>query len=237
MIIVDSSKSFRCRAFSLTELLAAIAVIALLLSMLLPGLSLARSAAQRTQCAANLAQIGRALTQYASANKGLIPRGTTLATPHDPPWAAIVARELGLRSPFTWADIAALPTLHCPAHPTPDAVSHFVINAFQSASATEPTAAPAGLTQVARLRPASEIPLMLETPPLFQSMLFFPMDDIYSEFARFVSSSAHLVGGTHARLGVANHGRGKSNVLFADGHVEVLDNATLLPADFMPKSP
>jgi prepilin-type N-terminal cleavage/methylation domain-containing protein len=52
------------KAFSLTELLAALGLIALLASFLLPAIQRARESARRTQCAGNLHEIGIALHAY-----------------------------------------------------------------------------------------------------------------------------------------------------------------------------
>ena len=61
--------------FTLIELLVVIAIIALLVAMLLPGLSSARDKGRRAVCLSNLRQIGLAIHSYAQDNDGRIPFG------------------------------------------------------------------------------------------------------------------------------------------------------------------
>ncbi len=58
------------RAFTLVELLAVLAVIALLGSLLLPALSRSKSTGQRVKCVANLHQLGLAAQMYWDDNAG-----------------------------------------------------------------------------------------------------------------------------------------------------------------------
>lgn len=73
------SRPSASRAFTLIELLVVVAIIALLISILLPSLSRAREAARRTQCAANLGSLGRACMIYSEGNAGVLPTAD-----HDP---------------------------------------------------------------------------------------------------------------------------------------------------------
>lgn len=66
--------------FTFIELLATIAVIALLLSILAPTLAAARSAARFTQCLSNVRQLGVAWALYAADHE---ERALPLANPHD----------------------------------------------------------------------------------------------------------------------------------------------------------
>jgi prepilin-type N-terminal cleavage/methylation domain-containing protein len=61
------------KGFTLVELLVVIAVIALLMSILMPALSRARQMSQRLSCGANLAGIGKTIFAYSNDYDGAFP--------------------------------------------------------------------------------------------------------------------------------------------------------------------
>ncbi|HEY3862971.1 MAG TPA: type II secretion system protein [Verrucomicrobiae bacterium] len=70
---VNSSEASQSQAFTLIELLVVIAIIAILASMLLPSLGMAKQAGQRMTCLDNEKQLGYAHTMYASDNRDFFP--------------------------------------------------------------------------------------------------------------------------------------------------------------------
>jgi prepilin-type N-terminal cleavage/methylation domain-containing protein/prepilin-type processing-associated H-X9-DG protein len=70
-------------AFTLIELLVVVAIIAVLISMLLPALGSARESARKVVCGSNMGQVAKAIQFYAQDNKDCLPtyEGDKVGTP------------------------------------------------------------------------------------------------------------------------------------------------------------
>ena len=99
--------------FTLAELLVVCGLIAMLLSLLLPVIGKARSAAQATRCLSNLREMGNAWTMYIAGNRGyLMGRTWKVMDAPDLAWHAYwpgILENYGVRGEL----------LTCPSAPEP----------------------------------------------------------------------------------------------------------------------
>jgi prepilin-type processing-associated H-X9-DG protein len=100
-------------AFSLVELLVVIGIITILIGILLPTLSRARDAANKTKCLANLRTLGQAMTMYAQYSKGWLPNMNAPNTVNDAGGTTEVLVALNRDH------IRAAATFHCPSDQDP----------------------------------------------------------------------------------------------------------------------
>jgi prepilin-type N-terminal cleavage/methylation domain-containing protein len=119
-------------AFTLVELLATIAVIAILAAVLLPALSNSKRKAVQTECASNLRQWGLAFRLYADDNDDFLPRrgqGVQALAKIDRPedWFNSLPSYFGLQSFQLMVSNNIIPAAHaksvfiCPSAENPGA--------------------------------------------------------------------------------------------------------------------
>jgi len=124
-------------AFTLIELLVVVAIIALLISILLPSLNGAREQANQLMCITNLRSLGQAASFYAHDNKETYVRGESQYM-H---FAASLLPGLGDDRPIAdlWDDndrtpleeaCAEMKSLQCPRFPDEEQVLDYVVNSF-----------------------------------------------------------------------------------------------------------
>jgi len=123
--------------FTLIELLVVVAIIAILASLLLPALSVARGRAKQTACLNNMKQIQMAFVFDADNNNNWRPSTlnvTYLSGAYRITyWPVTLSAEVnsGIQ-PYTVADYAKVSDFfRCPAAKTPlSAYSHYTVNAY-----------------------------------------------------------------------------------------------------------
>lgn len=113
--------------FSLLDMLVTISVIAVLLSLLMPGLQGVREATRKVVCSSNVRQLGLSAALYADSNRGQIPPSIfriPAAQEEAPRFQNMMTLRLGTR-PGVWdglgilysTDVVNTPgVFYCPSH-------------------------------------------------------------------------------------------------------------------------
>ncbi len=182
----------RSTAFSLIELLVVVAVIALLASLLLPALSLARDKAQGAVCRGNLRSLGQAMQMY-GLDAGRFP----------PAWQGTQVRWMDLIKPFidkkSGVYLCPLDRQRIPVLWDAEITQSFGLNTFNFAGNQYCFWYGVALADVAR--PAGTILLADSTPGLYYC-------------------GGGAVFGTPVPRVDYRHAEGAFQALFCDGHVE-----------------
>lgn len=200
------------RAFTLIELLIVIAIIAVLAAILFPVFLSARKRAYRTACAANLKQIGLAVTLYAGDNDERLMPGHLLPVP-DPVTGDDSAGWAGAANGYARAPRVFVCPTDGDAARTDGGVTFFPLTYFFNVNLSA-SRTPGGLPLSALPTPSATV-LVTETTGGFAAQPARLNDPDESESA--MANQFLSVDGP-----AANRHDGGRNFLLADGHVRWL---------------
>ena len=199
-------KKTSIRAFTLVELLVVISIIAILAALLMPGFNNAIKSAKGTKCAGNLKQIGAAMMAYAGENNGVFPiSGGAIDYNNTGSGAIGWTQQLDKYLPTNGG--TDLRIFQCPITSLlyPNSKNYGYFNGAHAAYAA------AGNTSAALRQSLIQFPSKLILAGDIASNMFTLTDtdkDDYTQSPAF--SDAATMAKMHS---------GKSNILFADGHV------------------
>jgi prepilin-type N-terminal cleavage/methylation domain-containing protein/prepilin-type processing-associated H-X9-DG protein len=223
------------RAFTLIELLTVIAIIGILAGILIPTVGAVRGQTNTTRCASNLRQVGQAAILYASENKNFLPVNVTSG--RQPGW--ISDRWANLLKPYlTSASSGFRDAVFYCSKTDPasyaiggDGAGQFAVsdrlngNAWPGAPVTvagivynySGQTFPRGVPMTSIGNPSRTV-MAGETSFVFQAGKGGPnlaVDNFFPAANRGAAAN-------HRSDGDPTKGDGKSNYLYADGHIATL---------------
>lgn len=238
----------RVRGFTLIELLVVVAIISLLMGILIPSLSQARSQARRTVCGTHLRELGMCFMLYAQEYNNTLMINVS-STSADNAYINSVTWYSYSKIPLSGGafESGREPNLLSPYFRTtgmyqcPEAVSMGIVDTISNADGSPPTPAtsthygtPQSLTLGNAAPKLTRFKTPAETVLAFDSSTFTPAVGKYTAlpipYPSFYSGTGTVTITLNTRSIPNLHGRhiGKGNVLWIDGHVEAFK--PLLPS-------
>ena len=188
-------------AFTLVQLLATIAIIAILAALLIPVTTAVREQAELTTCTSNLRQIGVAGLLFSSEHSGLLPTSRLYNTSDDP-------NEPGLVDYFD--DNKQHPAFRCPALSDYDVAQTYTFNLAATS---------------VYLGPTVWLPLVYRMNAEYPDETAWVMDGCWVEGSGWFSSKMFPTDAELQNLLYPHDNQ--QNVLFLDGHVELVAREAL----------
>jgi prepilin-type N-terminal cleavage/methylation domain-containing protein/prepilin-type processing-associated H-X9-DG protein len=243
MMATEHTRTWRTeRGFTLVELLVVIGIIAVLIALLMPSLSAARSHATTIQCGANLHSIGQAMQQYANDFKGRVPRGYYYSPWYQQGhilWAEAFSRYVG--QPVEEADLTAnrdrlmaakfrqIGVYQCPVFPNEEQPLDYVVSSWvPGGNSAGDDGANIVITRLSR---PSEMVYLTEANNNRLTDLF-AFHDVWD--STHLPSEADGTPRLNARMLNDQRHRGRINLMYLDGHVTSKPYREVKRRDFDP---
>jgi prepilin-type processing-associated H-X9-DG protein/prepilin-type N-terminal cleavage/methylation domain-containing protein len=230
------------RAFTLVELLVVIGIIALLIALLMPALSGARSQAMQVRCAANLHDIGSAMQNYANDFKGKIPRGYYYFPYYQQGyilWAEALSKYVGhtaevadtspARDKVLAVEFRQIGVYQCPVFPNDEQALDYVSNSWVTGDDDSP------LIKVTQIPHSSDVVFLTEANANRFPDQFWAHDVWDPMHLPLDAAGAPQADPTKVRVLNDNRHRGRVNLLYYDGHTGNKHYRELTRRDFDPK--
>ncbi len=222
------------RGFTLVELLVVIAIIALLAALLYPSIQGAMDSAKTAKCAANMRQLVQACHAFAADNDGSLPPLYTWKSlfPEIEQTKDKIATGAGV---FAWTDIIRPYVGNKAAFSCPALKSNATIGYGGISSATHPLGIGINYNTIAEIwKTPEEFQKIMRVDNPSRVVIFADAGGGQFSGGAFASrkdtpgcGSVLIRGNTESGDQVMPRHRGKANIAFLDGHVQLLSPAEI----------